>query len=460
MGHKPVFTEPGAIVTLVPPSPKARLNALVLVIGFAVIIIIGAVLLRLPISGTERSLTWSEAFFTATSATTVTGLGVITTGQDLSLFGQFIVLLLIEVGGIGFITFSTILFSLIGRRIGITERVLLSQTLGVHKTGRIKHLVVRVLVITLSIQFIGGFLLFLRWAPELGPLDAAYMAIFHAVSAFCNAGFDLYAGTDTILFGFGRDPYTLVVLMGLIMIGSLGLVAALDIISWFRTRRMMLYTKLTLVINAVILLLGVPLLFIDELFAGTALRNMAVDERVWVSAFNVVGSRTAGLTIIPMEDLSQASQLIIMVLMFIGGSPASMAGGVTTSTIAVLFVAVLSTVRGRPHAVVFGRTLPLETIAKAVSIMTVSTLVCFITTLVLIIGKDGALFKTGFEVVSAFSNTGFSLGSTGELNWFGRILIMFTMFWGRLGPLTLVVLLAQREHPTLARYPEERIVMG
>ncbi|MBA3470634.1 MAG: potassium transporter [Herpetosiphonaceae bacterium] len=460
MGHKPVFTEPGAIVTLVPPSPKARLNALVLVIGFAVIIIIGAVLLRLPISGVERSLTWSEAFFTATSATTVTGLGVITTGQDLSLFGQFIVLLLIEVGGIGFITFSTILFSLIGRRIGITERVLLSQTLGVHKTGRIKHLVVRVLVITLSIQFIGGFLLFLRWAPELGPLDAAYMAIFHAVSAFCNAGFDLYAGTDTILFGFGRDPYTLVVLMGLIMIGSLGLVAALDIISWFRTRRMMLYTKLTLVINAVILLLGVPLLFIDELFAGTALRNMAVDERVWVSAFNVVGSRTAGLTIIPMEDLSQASQLIIMVLMFIGGSPASMAGGVTTSTIAVLFVAVLSTVRGRPHAVVFGRTLPLETIAKAVSIMTVSTLVCFITTLVLIIGKDGALFKTGFEVVSAFSNTGFSLGSTGELNWFGRILIMFTMFWGRLGPLTLVVLLAQREHPTLARYPEERIVMG
>lgn len=460
MAPKPIHTEPGAAVTLVLPSAKARLNALILLIGFALIILIGATLLRLPISGTQRSLTWSEAFFTATSATTVTGLGVITTGQDLSRFGQLVVLALIEIGGVGFITFSTVLFSLIGRRIGITERVLLTQNLGVMQAGRIKYLALRVLAATLTIQFVGALLLFARWAPELGVLEGAYMALFHAVSAFCNAGFDLYAGGGTVLFGFGRDPFTLLVLMVLIVIGGLGIVASLDISAWYRTRRLMLYTKLTLTINLVLFVIGVPLFIIDELFAGTALQGMPFAERLWVSMFNVVSARTAGLAIIPMEDLSQASQLILMVYMFIGGAPASMAGGVTTSTVAVLFVAVLSTVRGRPHAVAFKRTLPLETIAKAVSIMTVSTLLCFVVTLLMIIGQDGALFRTGFEVVSAFSNTGYSLAMTGELSLTGRILIMFTMFWGRLGPLTLVVLLAQREHPTLARYPEERIVMG
>jgi trk system potassium uptake protein TrkH len=176
--------------------------------------------------------------------------------------------------------------------------------------------------------------------------------------------------------------------------------------------------------------------------------------------FTVVSARTAGLTLIPLEQLGHASALTILVSMFIGGAPASMAGGVTMSTVVVLFVAVYSTVRGNPHAVVFGRTIPFETIAKAVAIMTVSTFLVFVVTLMLLANMPKTFFPIIFEVVSAFSNTGYSLGATSELSSFGRVMIGLTMFWGRLGPLTMVVLLAQRERPTYARYPSEQIVMG
>lgn len=442
------------------PSSLARQNALTLVIGFALVILVGTVLLRLPISGATRPLTWDEALFTATSATTVTGLVVVTTALDLSLFGQFVVLVLIEIGGIGFIAFSVVLFALIGRRLGLVERAILRESLGVSETSRIVRLTLYVLSVTIGIQFVGAFLLWLRWAPELGAVQGAYQALFHSVSAFCNAGFDLFSGTGTVLFGFGRDPFTLVVMMMLIIVGGLGILVMSDLLFFGRDRRLTVHTKITLLLSAGLTLLGLVLVLYDEALAGTAFAGMSFEDRFWAALFSVVSARTAGVTIISLDQLSEASQLVLMVSMFIGGAPASMAGGVTLSTVGVLLVAVVSTVRGLPQAVVFGRTLPFETIAKAVAIMTVSTLVCFFTTLLLLTNQTGSLFPVGFEVVSAFSNTGYSLGATSDLSLFGRMLIAFTMFWGRLGPLTLVVLLAQREHPTLVRYPAEQIVMG
>ncbi|MDQ4147026.1 MAG: hypothetical protein M3120_04980, partial [Pseudomonadota bacterium] len=176
--------------------------------------------------------------------------------------------------------------------------------------------------------------------------------------------------------------------------------------------------------------------------------------------FSTVSARTAGLTIITIDRLSEASLLMLLVLMFIGGAPASMAGGVTLSTVVVIGVAVTSTVRGKPQAVAFDRVLPFETITKAMAIMTIGTLLCVAVTLVLLVINPQTIFRTGFEVVSAFSNTGYSLGMTPELTPAGRVLIAFTMFWGRLGPLTLVIMLAQRERPVFARYPSERIIIG
>ncbi len=442
------------------PSPLARRNAFVLVVGFAAIILLGTILLRLPISGSRRPLTWEEALFVSASATTVTGLTVITPSQDLSLFGQLVLLLLMEVGGVGFIAFSVVLFALIGRRLGLAERMILKQTLGVLETTRIVSFTLYVLAVTLGIQVIGALLLWLRWGPALGYGRAAYLAVFHAVSAFCNAGFDLYSGTGEILFGFGQDPFTLGVMMALILIGGLGILVVSDLIMYPRYRRLSVHTKLTLVITAVLIIGGLLIVLADEQFTGTALAHLPWPERFWVALFSVISARTAGLTIIQLDKLSPASALVLMVSMFIGGAPASMAGGVTISTVGVLMVAVLSTVRGVPQAVAFGRTLPLETIAKAVAIMTVATLLCFFVTLLLLVDRTGDLFAVAFEVVSAFSNTGYSLGATADLDTFGRLLIVFTMFWGRLGPLTLVVLLAQRERPMLCRYPAEQIVIG
>ena len=441
-------------------SPLARKQALILVAGFAAIVLIGTALLRLPISGSHRPLTWMEALFISTSATTVTGLVVITPALDLSLFGQFVVLALMEIGGAGFIAFSVLLFQLIGRRVGITGRQIIRNTLGVFETTRIIPFTLTVLGITIGIQLLGALALWLRWRPTMGDAEAVHRAIFHSVSAFCNAGFDLFSGTGQNLFGYDADPYTLIVMMALIIIGGLGILVGVDLASYYWERRLTIHTKLTLVLTLSLYIFGLAVVLMDPIFEGTTFVDMSWHDRFWKALFSVVSARTAGLTIIPIHELGEASILTIMVSMFIGGAPASMAGGVTMSTLAVLTVTVFSTVRGNPHAVAFGRTLPLETIAKAVAIMAVSMMVVFVVTLLLLADTAGDFTAVTFEVISAFSNTGYSLGLTGELNTFGRLLIAFTMFWGRLGPLTLVVLLAQRERPTYIRYPTEKVVLG
>ena len=441
-------------------SPLARKHSLTLVLGFALIILIGALLLRLPIAGSHRALTWEEAFFISTSATTVTGLVVITPAVDLSLFGQIVILVLMEIGGVGFIAFSVLLFTIIGRRVGHSGRMLIKQSLGVFETSKIMRFALTVLATTVGIQLIGAVALWLRWRTTLGNLRGAYMALFHSVSSFCNAGFDLFSGTGPVLFGYGSDPYTLIVMMILIIIGGLGIIVGIDLLTYHWDRRLSVHTKLTLILTLALYAFGMIVIPLDFAFKGTAFDGMTLGERFWEGLFTVVSARTAGLTIIPMDQLGHASALTILVSMFIGGAPASMAGGVTMSTVVVLFVAVYSTVRGNPHAVIFGRTIPFETIAKAVAIMTVSTLLVFIVSLLLLAEMSSGFFPVIFEVVSAFSNTGYSLGATSELSSFGRLMIGLTMFWGRLGPLTLVVLLAQRERPTYARYPSEQIVMG
>ncbi len=322
-----VIQASGAVSFAAPPNRLAKQNNLWLVFSFAAVSVIGTLLLRLPVVGAQRTLTWSEAFFTAVSATTVTGLVVITPATDLSVWGQLIVLVLIELGGVGFITFSLILFALIGRRIGLGERLLLQQSLGVMEGGRIVRVGFYVLGATLAIQGIGAALLWIRWFPRLGSAQAAYQAVFHSVSAFCNAGFDLFSGTGTVLFGFGRDPYTLIVLMLLVTIGGFGVLVVSDLLTFPHDRRLSVHTRLTLIVGAILTVLGFVVVVADELFSGTALIGMSGGDRVLVALFTAVSARTAGLTIIPIEQLSHASALTLMALMFIGGSPASMAGG-------------------------------------------------------------------------------------------------------------------------------------
>jgi trk system potassium uptake protein TrkH len=444
------------------PSP-AR-GSKILVLGFGLIILVGTVLLALPIA-TEGpdSLTWLEALFTATSATTVTGLVVFGTGATFSTFGQIVILLLIQVGGVGFITLSVVLFRLIGRRVTIYERSLLSQTLGIEAGKGIVQLTLMVLLITVIIEFIGAILLFFQWVQIMDWPQAAYYAIFHSVSAFCNAGFDLFQGLDDPILVYTRqDAVSLIVMSVLITIGALGITVIHDIIVWPRERHLSLHTRLVLPMTLALVVIGTLLVLTDEAFVnGEALAVVPAGPSRWLLAlFTVVSSRTAGITLVSLPELGQASQLMLFVWMFIGGAPASMGGGVGISTIAVVLVILTSTVRGHNHARIFERTLPVETIFKAVAVLTVSATLVISVTVILMLLNQGELFPVAFEVISAFSNTGYSLGITDNFSGIGRALLVFTMFWGRLGPLTLVVALAQRRRRSLLHYPEEKIIIG
>ena len=445
----------------------------VLIAGFAGIIALGTLLLKLPAASTSgNSISWIEAIFTATSAVTVTGLGVLTTATDFTRFGQLVILLLLQVGGVGFIAFSVLLFRLVGRRVTLGTRFVIQQSLGAESQaslarrllgrGGVVSLALYILVVTVSIEAIGTVLLWLRWRAEFPAGEALWLAFFHAVSSYCNAGFDLFSGTGFApVFGYGTDYYSLSVMAILILLGGVGVAVLYDIVSYFKDGLLALNTRITLGLTGALLLTGLAVMLMDRQFYDVAMAGRSLGEQLAVSVFTVISARTAGLTIAPLEQFSQSTQLMILIWMFIGGAPASMAGGVTSSTVGVLLISALATAKGgNNQAVAFGRSVPRETLNKAVAIMTVSTLLVAVVTIVLSLLNQGDIFALGFEVVSAFANAGYSLGFTAKLNSWGQALIAFTMFWGRLGPLTIVIALAQHERPTLVQYPEESVILG
>ena len=475
----PRFEQPGFTGDGVPSKKAAdqRLSRAqaprLLIIGFAGIILFGTLLLKLPAATNPGvSISWMEAAFTSTSAVTVTGLGVLTTATDFSRFGQVIILVLLQVGGVGFIAFSVLLFRLVGRRVTLNERFLIQQSLGGERQftltrnwgrlGGVANLALYILVVTVSIEAVGTLLLWLRWRTEFPDGEALWLALFHAVSSYCNAGFDLFAGSGhPPVFGFGADYYTLAVMSTLIILGGVGVAVFYDVVSYFRNRMLALNTRITLGLTVLLLVAGLAVMFLDRHLYEVTLAAHSLGEQIAISIFTVISSRTAGLTILPLEEISQSTQLMLLFWMFIGGAPASMAGGVTTSTVGVLLISALATAKGRDNqAVAFGRSVPRETLNKAVAIMTVSTLLVGAVTIVLSLLNQGDIFALGFEVVSAFANAGYSLGFTHKLNAWGQALIAFTMFWGRLGPLTIVIALAQRERPSLIQYPEEPVILG
>ena len=433
----------------------------ILILGFALLILLGTLLLKLPAASAnaQNPIGWMDAFFTATSAITVTGLAVRTTAIDFSRFGQVIILILLQVGGVGFIAFSVLLLRLIGRRVTLNERFIIQQSLGAEQATGVGRLALYVLAVTLSVEAVGAFLLWLRCRATVP--DAIWQAIFHAISSYCNAGFDLFSGTDRgVLFGYGSDFSTLAVLGTLILLGGFGITVLYDLASFRVDRMLALNTRITLLMTLILTVTGTFLMMLDSAIYTDILTNLPFHEKLWVSLFTIVSARTAGLTILPLEQLSEATQAIIMIWMFIGGAQASMAGGVTSSVVGVLLISVIATAKGHNAAVAFGRTIPTETIFKAVAIMTVSTLLVAVVTLALSLMGEGSIFAEGFEVISAFANAGYSLNFTSSLDNWGRFLIAFTMFWGRLGPLTIVVALAQSEQPSLIRHPEEPVILG
>lgn len=441
----------------VPPPAK-------LVAGLALLALTGSLLLMLPGIGAVHPLRANEAVFTAVSALSVTGLSVIVPGRDLTVFGQIVLLALIQMGGVGFMVLAVLVYRLIGRQMSLEDRMALRDSLGLLSLTEIVALTRRVFKVVLLIELIGALLLWLHWRATL-PLsdwDAMRYALFHAVSAFCNAGFDLFTGLPQFPDGVPNDGVTLTIFAILIVIGGLGIPVVADLISWPRSRALSLHTRLTLFIVLWLNLTGALSMFAAETLTAGALHDAPAAQRLGLSLFQVISARTAGFAGVPhLEALSPGTHLTLIGLMFIGSAPASMGGGITTGTFLAMLISMWSYVRGFPTARALGRTIGQETIRRAGAVLTVSLVVVITATyLIAISHSDITFLEALFEVVSAFATCGLSLGLTGSLTLFGQVVIMLVMFWGRLGALTIVAALAMPRRKTLVTYPDAQILIG
>jgi trk system potassium uptake protein len=433
-----------------------------LAFGLFLMVFVSTLILMLPWVGAQRPLLLNEAFFTAVSALTVTGLSIINPGSDLSLLGQIVLLTLIQLGGVGYMVVSVIVFRLIGRSISFADRLALRDSFGLLDLNAIVELIRRVLLAAFSLEFVGALLLWLHWRADLGNERAILFAVFHSVSAFCNAGFDLFAGTPGFI-GIPSDNFSLVVLAILILIGGLGIPVVADLVFFFVRQRhkLSLHSRLTLIVTAFLVVFGSIGLFVAETQPGATMAALPNGRALILSTFQSISTRTAGLSALDnFYDLSAASQLLKISLMFIGTAPASMGGGITTGTLTVLLLALWAFARGREAPRIFGRSLGAAAVRRASAILTISLLLVLTVTWILLIAHPGApLDKVLFEVVSAFATCGLSLGYTSNLSYFGQFMIALVMFWGRLGALSIILALAQLAPPHLIGYPEEQILI-
>jgi trk system potassium uptake protein len=434
-----------------------------LVGGLLILVMVGTLLLMLPVMGAERSLTFGEAIFTATSALSVTGLSRIVPARDLSWVGQTLLLLLIQLGGVGFQVLAVTLLQFLGRRVSLLNRLALSDSFDLDTPAAILKLVRRILLEVLTIEGVGALLLYLHWRNTLGDAVALPYAIFHAVSAFCNAGFDLFTGSPFTSAGFPDDLVTLTILGTLIFLGGLGFPVLSDLrLKLQRSNyRVTLHTRLTLVTVTVLVVIG----WLGIMWAETQPRGVLHDEalrhQIMRPLFQSISARTAGFVGLPsFEELTPASQMLLIALMFIGCAPASMGGGISTGVLAVLVLAVVSYARGLPRPEFAGRSIGVESVRRAAAVLTVSLLVVVIATWLILISHEISLDAALFEVVSAFATCGLTLAFTSQLNPFGQAIIIVMMFWGRLGALTIVVALAKRQRQQLVTYPEESVLLG
>ncbi len=436
--------------------------AMQLVTGLIVLIAIGTALLLLPIAGTHK-LSLMEALFTSTSASAVTGLSLFPISKDLTTWGQIILMLLIQVGGVGFIVAVVMIFRLIGHKVTLGERLTVTSSLGLDRPEEITRIMFRAISLMLVIEGIGAVLLFLHWriAGIVPPGKVVFYAIFHAVTAYCNAGFDLFFGLPQYPNGLPTDPISLIIIGGLIILGGLGIPVYMDLI-FRRKRPFSLHTRLTVAIALILILFGWVGLLISEYRQTGVLSGMPFGQRAILAWFQSVSARTAGFPGLPgFSELNFPSIWMLITLMFIGTAPASTGGGITTGTLVVLLLAVISYARGLDKIRVGKHTLPSGLILRALVVFVISLNLVILATWLLLLTNPFSLDQSLFEVVSAYSTTGLSLGITTGLNTIGRLILIFTMFAGRLGAITIMISLMGRDKSRkLIDYPEESILIG
>ncbi|MDT8391478.1 MAG: TrkH family potassium uptake protein [Lentisphaeria bacterium] len=432
--------------------------------GFLGAIGAGSVLLTLPAATTAgERLPLIDAVFTATSAVCVTGLIVRDTATYFSPFGQMIIASLIQIGGLGIMTFSVSLTVFLGKRVDISQRAVLQSALDHDTLAGLRGLIRFVVLMTFVLEAIGAVLLFLAWRTSFdSPFSAIYHSVFHSVSAFCNAGFSTFSDS---LVGFRDNTGVNVVICGLIIFGGLGFVVMKRLFDGVRRRhpaagdsRSRLQSRIVLRMTVFLILTGMAIIFLTE--RSGLLRNLAPGSVVLSSFFQSVTARTAGFNTLDIGALSSATLLALIILMFIGASPGSTAGGIKTTTVACLWAAITASLRNRAHTEIHRRTIPTATVYKALTLLCLSLCVVGLFTLVLLAMEKQPFLDVLFEVVSAFGTVGLSTGLTPELSGGGRILITVLMFIGRLGPLTIAYAMLPSHAKVTYKYAEEQIMIG
>ena len=431
----------------------------ILVLGFAGLILSGVALLMTPYaSKSGDSLRFVDALFTATSAVCVTGLVVVDTGTYFSVFGQSVILLLIQIGGLGVMTVATLVAVLSGKKINLKERLLIQEATNQLDLAGVVRLTLYIIRATLLVELVGGTILALRWFQDFG-LKGIYFGYWHAVSAFCNAGFDLF-GEYRSITGYVGDLTVNGVIASLIVVGGIGFPVVADLWNCRQTRRFFLHTKVVLTTTVLLIVLGAGFIFVAEYGNAKTLSDLPPADKVMASLFQSVTARTAGYNTVDIGLLREGTLLAIIFLMFVGASPSSMGGGVKTSTAAILFISLVGSVTGKRDPLAFGRQIPQQTVYKAFTIVTISVMLISLVTLTLSFTEAAPIFSLLFEVTSAFGTVGLSTGITPKLSDAGKVLITLTMFAGRVGTLTLLMALALRPRKERLKYPEGKIVIG
>ena len=431
--------------------------------GFAGIILLGSVLLSLPCAARDGvGIGWFDALFTSTSAVCVTGLVVRDTGTTFSLFGQLVLLCLIEVGGLGFMTFATFIFRLLGREISLRERMLIRESMNESGVGGMEQLIRWVARSAFAVQAAGALALAVRFAPLFGWGRGLYYSVFHAVSAFCNAGFDLF-GNYGSLTGFRGDVIVNLAVILLIVIGGLGFSVLRNLYERRRGGYLYLQTRLVLCAYGALMLLGFLYVLIAEWGNPDTLGALPAGEKLLAALFQSVTLRTAGFKTISQQALRPATKFVSGLLMLVGASPASTGGGVKVTTLAVVFLSVRGTVRGDRGIVVFRRGLSAELVQRAVAVMLIAVCVAALdVTVISLMQPELDFMDVVMECTSAMGTVGVSAFGSASLNAVSRLFIILTMYLGRIGPLTMALLLAHRQGGVKSgiEYPSGQIMIG
>ncbi|MGX6961519.1 TrkH family potassium uptake protein [Vagococcus xieshaowenii] len=438
--------------------------ASILALGFVGVILVGANLLTLPFfSRSNQATPFIDALFTATSATCVTGLTTLNTVQHWNSYGQAVILVLIEIGGLNFMMLPIVFFTFLKKRIQLSTRIVIKEAFNLDQVSGVMSLALYVLKLALIIQTLGTLLLAVDFIPRFGFAKGSWYALFHAVSSFCNAGFDLFGDS---LVPFQNNPYIILIISALIISGGLGFIVWKDLHGLFKRSRLSLHSKIALIMTVTLLVGGFFFFYYSETANTGLLTNPNKATRLLNAFFLSVTARTAGFYAVDYSQLSLAGILMTIVLMYIGGTSGSTAGGLKTTTFGVLLIQISSLLKGRSYAEFAGRRVKESIVVKALMLFVITLMACVVAMIILSVTEDLPIDRgmeyIAFEVFSAFGTVGLTMGLTPNLTFVGKIVIILLMFIGRVGIMTVLFSLLskhqQKEIPI--QFPKENVMIG